>query len=110
MPPRIWISAARHGGDWVFSVGDNGIGIDPQYFDRIFVVFQRLHTQGDYPGTGIGLAICKRIVQAHGGHIRVESTLGEGTTFHFSLPAEARARSVPLGVAHTVPPGAGPRA
>ncbi len=85
-PPRIHIGAQRHETNWVFSIQDNGIGIEPQYAERIFAIFQRLHTREDYPGTGIGLAICKRIVQRHGGHIWVESELGKGATFYFTFP------------------------
>jgi light-regulated signal transduction histidine kinase (bacteriophytochrome) len=85
--PRIRLTAEVKEGFWTFAVKDNGIGIDPAYKDRIFVIFQRLHTRAEYAGTGIGLAVCKRIVERHGGHIWVESTLGEGATFCFTLRA-----------------------
>jgi light-regulated signal transduction histidine kinase (bacteriophytochrome) len=84
--PRIHVSAAPAAdGRWRFLVRDNGLGIDTEHFDRIFVMFQRLHGPGEYSGTGIGLAICKKIVDRHGGVIGVDSKLGEGSTFHFTL-------------------------
>jgi signal transduction histidine kinase len=85
-PPRVHLSAVRKENEWVFAVRDNGIGVDPQYADRIFVIFQRLHTSADYPGTGIGLALCKKIVERHGGRIWVDSHPGQGATFYFTLP------------------------
>jgi PAS domain S-box-containing protein len=85
-PPRIHVGAERSDAGWEFSVSDNGIGIDPAQYDRIFMIFQRLHERGKYPGTGVGLAICRKIVENLGGKIWVESEPGKGATFRFTVP------------------------
>jgi light-regulated signal transduction histidine kinase (bacteriophytochrome) len=84
--PRIWVSAQRDGDAWEFTVADNGIGIEPRFADRVFRMYQRLHGGGSYQGTGIGLAICMRVVERHGGRIWFDARPGGGTAFHFTIP------------------------
>jgi light-regulated signal transduction histidine kinase (bacteriophytochrome) len=88
--PKIHVSAEQRDEEWVISVQDNGIGFDPQFAPSIFAPFKRLHQPDEYPGTGVGLAICKRIVESHGGRIWAESKLGEGAVFRFTLPVAGR--------------------
>jgi light-regulated signal transduction histidine kinase (bacteriophytochrome) len=100
-PPQVRVSARPDGGVWQFTVRDNGIGVDPAHFGRLFRIFQRLNAPAKYPGTGIGLAVCKRIVERHGGSIWVESEPGRGSAFHFTLPhAGGAVHNSPGGGAH----------
>jgi signal transduction histidine kinase len=86
VPPQVRVQAIKDGEDWQLEVVDNGIGIEPEYADKVFVIFQRLHNRDSYPGTGIGLALAKKIVEFHGGRIGIVPTDGPGTTIRFSLP------------------------
>jgi len=85
-PPHVHVSAENSGNEWTIAVRDNGIGIDSKYHERIFEIFRRLHTHDEIPGTGIGLAVCRRIVHRHGGRIWLESETGKGSTFYFAIP------------------------
>jgi light-regulated signal transduction histidine kinase (bacteriophytochrome) len=84
--PVIEISASHEGNENIFCVKDNGLGIEPQYYDKVFAIFQRLHSRREYPGTGIGLSICKKITERHGGRIWIESEYGKGSKFFFTIP------------------------
>jgi two-component system, chemotaxis family, sensor kinase Cph1 len=90
VPPEIHVSAQQRGGEWVINVQDNGIGFDPKYAKEIFTPFKRLHSAHEYEGTGVGLAICRRIVEGHGGRIWAESQAQQGASFRFSLPLEGK--------------------
>jgi signal transduction histidine kinase len=105
-PPDVRLDARRDGDLWEFTVSDNGIGIEPQYADRIFVIFQRLHAKSEYDGTGIGLSLCKKIVEHHGGTIRLDQTGGPGATFRWTLPVEAPPQPAPAGADDEAPAGA----
>jgi len=95
-PPEIRITAQNQKTEWIFCVEDNGIGFEPDQSGRVFMIFQRLHTQEEFSGLGIGLAICKKIVERHGGRIWAESLPGHGSRFYFTLPAEAKMAGIDI--------------
>ena len=101
--PVVRLSAQRDDHDWVFSVADNGIGVDARHQDKVFEVLKRLHTQQEFPGTGMGLAVCRRIVEGHGRKIWFSSALGESTTFYFSLPHTPHTAHIPQIIAESTP-------
>ena len=102
--PVLHVGAQRQAGFWHVSVHDNGIGINVQFFERIFVMFQRLHLRAEHPGTGIGLAICKRVVERHGGRLTVQSVPGQSSTFTFTLPCDPGANAAPVDRPSETPP------
>jgi light-regulated signal transduction histidine kinase (bacteriophytochrome) len=106
-PPAITVQAEPYGPHWLFSVSDNGIGIAPEYAENIFVIFQRLHTRAEYPGNGIGLSICKKIVEHNGGTIWVNSEPGHGSVFKFTLPGETAHEKNPEAETHLAAAAAG---
>jgi light-regulated signal transduction histidine kinase (bacteriophytochrome) len=95
VPPKVHVGCRRVGEEWEVSCADNGIGIDPEYVDKVFVIFQRLHAKDAYPGTGIGLSICKKIVEYHGGRIWIDTERREGTLIMFTLPVAPEAPASP---------------
>lgn len=96
-PPRVHLWAEPREESWLFAMRDNGIGIEPEYAKRIFLMFERLHTQTEYPGTGMGLTLCKKIVERHGGEIWVESQIDQGATFYFTIPRAKMRKDVKQG-------------